>query len=228
MTHQNNIEIEIKALLGSMTASKQLIAKIFSLDSRAKLFKKSKQLNHYFVKGNLNKLIKNIDQYLNRKNVDVTIKTLRGLEKYSIRTRQQNAEIILVIKGTLDQTSSENGTARVELELSFPQLTLQQLDRILIESDFEYQAKWSREREEYQYKDLTICIDKNAGYGYLAEFEKVITDPKSLDSAKKYIRDQMKLLGVVELDQSRLERMFAFYNQNWEKYYGSDETFVIE
>jgi hypothetical protein len=37
------------------------------------------------------------------------------------------------------------------------------LDKKLLDSDFEYQAKWSREREEYRSKNgINITIDKNA------------------------------------------------------------------
>jgi hypothetical protein len=38
----------------------------------------------------------------------------------------------------------------------------------------------------------------------------------------------MKELGVKELDQKRLERMFAFYNTHWPEYYGTDKIFTIE
>jgi len=38
----------------------------------------------------------------------------------------------------------------------------------------------------------------------------------------------MAELGVAELPQDRLARMFDFYNQNWPDYYGTDKTFTIE
>jgi hypothetical protein len=38
----------------------------------------------------------------------------------------------------------------------------------------------------------------------------------------------MQELGVDELAQDRLARMFAHYNQNWPDYYGTDKTFTIE
>jgi adenylate cyclase class IV len=99
-----------------------------------------------------------------------------------------------------------------------------------LESGFKYQAKWSREREEYDYKGMNVCLDKNAGYGYLAEFEKVLQggDDSALASARAEIESVMRELGVAELPQDRLERMFAHYNQNWPDYYGTDKVFVIE
>ena len=116
----------------------------------------------------------------------------------------------------------------MEYEITFPNLTLDQLDQILLDSDFQYQAKWSRKREEYKYKDMTVCIDKNAGYGYLAEFEKVVTEPSMFEQVKQELRDEMSRLGVEELSQDRLERMFEYYNNNWREYYGTEKTFTIE
>jgi predicted adenylyl cyclase CyaB len=127
----------------------------------------------------------------------------------------------------VDDTTSSNGTARQEFE-SEVYLTLDQLDQILLDCGFEYQAKWSREREDYKYKDLNVSVDKNAGYGYLAEFESIIDDSAKADSVKEQIRKIMSDLGVLELPQDRLARMFDHYNKHWQDYYGTEKTFNIE
>jgi hypothetical protein len=43
-------------------------------------------------------------------------------------------------------------------------MTIEQLDKILLDSEFEYLSKWSRERQEYELPDIHISLDKNAGY----------------------------------------------------------------
>ena len=99
---------------------------------------------------------------------------------------------------------------------------------MILDSGFSYQAKWSREREEYAFKGATVCLDHNAGYGWLSEFEKVVGSESELASADASIRALMAECGVGELPQDRLERMFAFYNEHWPEYYGTDNIFVIE
>jgi predicted adenylyl cyclase CyaB len=146
---------------------------------------------------------------------------------FSVRTRWADGKVIFVVKATVDDTSSSNGTARQEFE-SEVSMTLEELDATLLDAGFEYQAKWSREREEYQYKGLNVTVDKNAGYGYLAEFESVITDPSEAENVKSHIRQIMSELGAQELNQDRLARMFEFYNKNWQDYYGTDKVFNIE
>ena len=107
-------------------------------------------------------------------------------------------------------------------------MSLDNLDERLLDAGLLYQAKWSREREEYTLGDTQICLDKNAGYGYLAEFEKISDNPAQAQQLKGELYSLMSELEVVELPQDRLERMFAFYNSNWRDYYGTDRVFNVE
>src|SRR5690606_5968193 len=139
---------------------------------------------------------------------------------FSIRTRQKDDQVLLVVKASVDEGTSANTVSRLEFEEPV-NLSLEELDQILLDSGFSYQAKWSRERGEYAYKGINVCLDKNAGYGYLAEFEKILDDESLVNAARDEIAEIMRELGVEELPQDRLERMFAHYNQNWTDYYGT-------
>ena len=223
----NTYEIEIKSLLGSSENADKLIESMKAGDPAFKSLGKHKQLNHYFIGGNTILLDRNIVDRLPEKKRENFRKIIKSAKDFSVRTRQADNNILIVIKATVDDTTSSNGTARIEFE-SQVDLSLEQLDQILLESGFKYQAKWSRDREEFQFKSLNVTVDKNAGYGYLAEFEKVIQDPALVDETKTFIRDSMKVLGLEELAQDRLERMFAFYNNNWHDYYGTEKVFNID
>ena len=60
------------------------------------------------------------------------------------------------------------------------------------------------------------------------QFERVVDDSSKVESARSELKAFMEKLGVEELPQERLERMFAFYNAHWPEYYGTDKIFVIE
>jgi len=150
------------------------------------------------------------------------------LGKHSVRTRYVDGNSILVVKLSVDATTSSNGIQRMEWEHVFEGMKIEKLDDILLQSDFEYQAKWSRERVEYKFDNVNVCLDKNAGYGYLVEFEMVIENPEDTERAEENIRGIMARVGVEELPQDRLARMFDYYNQNWRDYYGTEKTFTIE
>jgi len=222
-----NYEIEIKSLLGGREEADELIGKMKDADPNFQSLGKHKQLNHYFVKGDLQSLKSKLFQHLPEDKQKQFDDLAMQAKDFSVRTRWADGKIIFVIKATVDDTTSSNGTARREFE-SEVDLKLEELDQLLFDSGFEYQAKWSREREEYQYKNLSVSVDKNAGYGYLAEFESVIDDQTLADPTKTAIRQMMADLGIKELAQDRLGRMFDHYNSHWQEYYGTDKIFNIE
>ncbi len=220
-------EIEIKTLLGEKGQADVLKKHMHELDPSCAVISTNKQLNHYFTGGNLENLFAKT-QYLFSD--EVREKFSHIAEKgtnFSVRTRQKDNTVLLVVKASVDTGTSSNAVSRLEFEEPVA-CSLDTLDTHVLEAGFTYQAKWSREREEYAYKGANVCIDKNAGYGYLAEFEKVVHDESMLAQVREEIDLLMQELGVTELPQDRLERMFAFYNTHWPEYYGTDKTFIIE
>lgn len=220
-------EIEIKSLLGDKKKADTLVRGMKALDKRTKLVKKQKQLNHYFIGGNIGNLYASVKNLLSAKKQGELKDIIERGSDFSIRTREVDGHVRLVLKASLSDDTSANGVSRVEFDEKIPKKTLAELDELLLNAGFSYQAKWSRERKEYTCKGVTVCIDKNAGYGYVAEFEKMIPEKNEEGSVKNEIRELMNALSCMELAQDRLERMFAFYNTHWPEYYGTDKTFVI-
>jgi len=220
-------EVEIKSLLGSPERAEEVRQAMKKADPSCKLLSKNKQLNHYFEGGTIQELALAVSSHLSQdaraKLADVAARA----KSFSVRTRDKDGEVLIVVKASVDDTTSENGIARIEFEETVP-LSLAELDGLVVSAGFTYQAKWSREREEYLCKGVNVTLDKNAGYGWLAEFERVVDDPEKLVAARDEIRALLAELGVEELPQDRLERMFAFYNAHWQEYYGTDKIFVVE
>ena len=220
----NQYEIEIKSLLGSTEKAAQLKEKI--IEKGGVFHKSHKQLNHYFVVKDAGLLKEKLVACINPRDQASFNNILAEGDNFSVRTRDADGKVLLVIKASIGSDTSANGVSRMEFE-SEMKMTLDELDQLLLDASLEYQAKWSREREEYHLGDINICLDKNAGYGYLAEFEKIVTDRTQVDSVKSELQELMKEFEVEELPQSRLERMFTYYNDHWRDYYGTDKIFNI-
>ncbi|MBI2618318.1 hypothetical protein HYW58_02620 [Candidatus Kaiserbacteria bacterium] len=223
----HSYEIEIKSLLGSSEHAEKLRQKMKEVDSQTALLSRHKQLNHYFTAGDVKKLAPLVAQKLSKKNRKELQTMIEKGSEFSVRTREADGDVLLVVKASIDEGTSSNTVSRIEFEAPVP-ITLDALDRLVLDAGFSYQAKWSREREEYVCKGAHVCIDRNAGYGYVAEFEKVIDNETDTKRAKEELHRLMKLLNAEELPQDRLERMFAHYNAHWQEYYGTDKVFVIK
>jgi adenylate cyclase class IV len=248
----HSYEIEIKSLLGNKESADKLLASMKEKDPGLVEVGTHKQLNHYFVGGDLKKLYENVKEVIEPDKKDILKNLVEKAKDFSLRTRWADGKVILVIKASVDDTTSSNGTARLEWESAVTLLlpkeeysaqqgevvgeknidAFNKLDNLVLKSGFAYQAKWSRERQEFLYhpghREISVSIDKNAGYGYLSEFEVVVNDESKADEVKSFIRETMSDLGIEELPQDRLARMFDFYNKNWGDYYGTDKIFNIE
>lgn len=227
MFRMSQYEIEVKTLLGEKENADALKQKMSELDPSCTLTSANKQLNHYFTGGDLKELFEKTKHLFTDEVAEKFHHIAEKGKEFSVRTRQKDDTVLLVVKASVDDGTSSNAVSRLEFEEQV-QCTLDELDALVLAAGFSYQAKWSREREEYAYKGANVCIDRNAGYGYLAEFEKVVGDDAVLEDVRTEIDGLMAELGVFELPQDRLERMFAFYNEHWPEYYGTDKTFIIE
>jgi adenylate cyclase class IV len=220
-------EVEIKSLLGSSERADELRKKMKEADPTCELESRNYQLNHYFEGGTLTKLAEVVAPHISGVG-EIKLDDLATRAKdFSVRSRQKDDTVLLVIKVSVDDSTSANGVARIELEEKVS-LTLDELDKLVLSAGFSYQAKWSREREEYLCKGVNVTLDKNAGYGWLAEFERVVDSQEKVGEANHTIRNLMQELEVFELPQERLERMFKHYNEHWQEYYGTDKVFTIE
>ncbi len=223
----HSYEVEIKSLLGSSARADEVRSAMKRLDPDCELESKNKQLNHYFKNGTLAKLLEVTGPQLTASAHSKLADMAKNSKEFSVRTRDKDSTVFLVVKAAMDDTTSANGIARMEFEEETP-LTLETLDALVLSSGFEYEAKWSRDREEYVCKGVNVTLDKNAGYGWLAEFERVVDDESKLGEAQTQVRALMAKLGVHELPQDRLARMFAYYNTHWQEYYGTEKIFTIE
>lgn len=225
----NKYEIEIKTLLGSEEKAEELRNKLREKNGELEAIGQGSQLNHYFnTPTDLEKFSNHLKSFIPEDHQESFDKIITEGKNISIRTRDANGTVSFVIKASIDDHSSSNGVSRMEFEVPIADKTLDELDQVVLGAGLTYQAKWSRQREEYRSGDINITIDKNAGYGYLAEFERVIEDIAEAPRVKDELLAFMDELGVKELPQDRLERMFSHYNLSWPEYYGTDKIFNIE
>lgn len=220
-------EVEVKSLLGEKERADALKARMCELDPECSCVATNKQLNHYFDGGDIRALFEATKHLFAAHEQEQFQRIVLNGTEFSVRTRQKDDTVLLVVKASMDEGTSANTVSRMEFEEPVS-VSLDELDELVRGAGYEYQAKWSREREEYVYKGTNVCLDRNAGYGYLAEFERIVESEDLLAEARKAIDEVMGELGAEELSQDRLARMFDHYNQNWPEYYGTDKTFSIE
>lgn len=221
-------EIEVKSLLGSRDEKERVRGSLPRLDPRARVVETSSQRNHYFFVPDTGALYEAIAPLCSPEKAAELQSILAEGREFSVRTRLLNDQLVFVIKASIEDTNSVNGITRREFEVFLPEeYTLDTLDERLLNIGCSYHTKWSREREAWQCQNTTVCLDYNAGYGYVAEFERVVSEHEDAEQAKRDIYALMEELGVIELPVDRLERMFQYYTRHWPEYYGTNKIFTV-
>jgi hypothetical protein len=108
------------------------------------------QKNHYFEGGSLGGLAEIFLSLVGEEDRVKLADIQSKAKSFSVRTRGTPTQTIIVVKATVNDESSLNGTARIEWEVDLFPMTLEDMDTKVLEAGFIYQAKWSREREGYE------------------------------------------------------------------------------
>jgi predicted adenylyl cyclase CyaB len=219
-------ELEIKCLLNeSNVMDKQKLSFLMSfLNTNYSRVGESSQLNHYFAKLENNIDAQSLFTELNKLGFPIPDDLSVDFTKASVRTRQTDTETILVIKEGKDPL---NGGDRREIEFMVAGLPIHVLDECLISVGFSLDTKWSRSRITYTSDGVTVCVDKNAGYGYIIEIEKMFKDDSDTTQALDELKTTAKVLGLYLLPKERLSKMYEFYRKNWQDFYLTDNYFCI-
>lgn len=229
MAVTQQFEVEVKVLLGDQSAAEEFVSKLRSADPTLSVHSQSSQLNHYFDQdGKPAKLLEMVKSSLTAEDYASLQDIVETAERFALRTRQDDGGVRLVIKAAKGDEDEQHAVQRLEGDYLTDEVSIDHLDRLILEAGYSYLSKWSRQRTTYQYKSYTVCIDRNAGYGHLAEFEKLVDGEDQAEQAKAEILQEITRLGVEELPQDRLGRMFAHYNEHWPEYYQTDKTFTVE
>lgn len=228
MEGSKQFEVEVKTLLGSEKNVQAFLTKLRQADQNLSELRTSDQLNHYFKPGgDTLKLAASLRPHLSDEDFASLSQMLADYKSFALRTRLQNGTVLLVVKAASGDEDDQHALSRAEGEYEVALDSIEALDELIVEAGFDYLSKWSRHREEYRYKDYTVCIDRNAGYGYLAEIEQLVDSETEASEARQAILAELTSLDLEELSQERLGRMFAHYNKHWPEYYQTDKTFTV-
>lgn len=212
-------EVEVKALIRDYDVIKSKLLK------EGYIYKNREcQLNHYFNYDDysLAYLFNNLRTYLTTdQELDLSNVIGKG-SNLSIRTRSINEkETYFITKYSIFDENSSNGSIRKEYEVLL-EMPLVNLDNLLLDAGLNYRSKWSRQRELFIKDTITATIDLNAGYGYLLELEILTNELEGTQQIKKQLLQELATLELEELDSCLLTYMFNYYENNWEKFYGTN------
>ena len=103
---------------------------------------------------------------------------------------------------------------REEIEIKFDKDEFEKLEKLFLSLGFNVQIKWFRKRFEFQWKDITVCLDFTKGYGYIIELEKM-TSESNKEKEYENLKQKLKSLNVNITSKEEFNKKFLEYKENW-------------
>ncbi len=106
-------------------------------------------------------------------------------------------------------------SAREEIELKLPRGAFENLQKIFSELGFGVEIKWFRQRKQFDWSSIKVCLDYTKGYGYIIELEKKVPEEEKLETLKE-LEDKFSELGIEVTPKSEFNEKYAEYKNNWQ------------
>ena len=103
---------------------------------------------------------------------------------------------------------------REEIEIKLERDEFENVERLFLALGYNVDIKWFRKRFEFDWEEITVCLDFTKGYGYIIELEKMCSkDDKEREVES--LKEKLKFLNVEATPREEFERKFKEYKDNW-------------
>ncbi|MDO8571455.1 MAG: CYTH domain-containing protein [bacterium] len=104
--------------------------------------------------------------------------------------------------------------AREEIEIHFDKNDFNKLETIFSLAGLPVKIKWFRKRYEFQWGDITVCIDDTKGYGRIIELEKMANEEEK-ESVITELKEAFNTLHLKQTPLDEFKKRFAYYEKHW-------------
>ncbi|VVB79822.1 ADP-ribose pyrophosphatase [uncultured archaeon] len=106
--------------------------------------------------------------------------------------------------------------AREELEIKLTKEDFEKVQELFAILNYGVSIKWLRDRKQFDWEGIKVCLDLTKGYGYIIELEKIGSE---LDKVRilEELRQKFIELRVPLTPREEFERKFEDYKNNWQE-----------
>jgi len=106
--------------------------------------------------------------------------------------------------------------AREEVEIKFGKDDFERMAALFASLGYGVKIKWFRDRRQFDWDGIKVCLDSTKGYGFIVELER-LTSPERKETELKLLRAKLAELDVAPTPKEEFEKRFEHYSKNWRK-----------
>ena len=103
---------------------------------------------------------------------------------------------------------------REETEIKFDKNDFEKIEELFNKIGVNIKIKWFRNRHEFNWDGIKVCVGYTRGYGYILELEKM-SDENNKEKALEELKEKLKLLNIQLTSKEEFEKKFEYYKNNW-------------
>lgn len=108
---------------------------------------------------------------------------------------------------------------REEIEIPVQREDFEKLEKLLNALGFSVKIKWFRQRSQFDWNGIKICLDFTKGYGHIIELEKLCSESEAEQSLSE-LKTKMAELGIAITPKEVFDKKFRYYEENWKELTG--------
>jgi len=105
---------------------------------------------------------------------------------------------------------------REEVEIKLPPEAFEKLEQLFKSLGYGIEIKWLRDRKQFEWQGIKVCLDNTKGYGHILELEK-LSSPENQQSALDELKQKFRTLNLDITPKEIFEQKFNHYKQNWKQ-----------
>ncbi len=104
--------------------------------------------------------------------------------------------------------------AREEIEIKFNKEEFEKLEKLFNALGNNVKIKWFRERNQFDWNGIKVCLDYTKGYGHIIELERLSNEHEKLKNIE-LLKQKFKELDLEITPKEEFENKFNYYEKNW-------------
>jgi len=101
-----------------------------------------------------------------------------------------------------------------EIEIFTKREDFEKLERFLNKLGHEVKIKWLRNRNQFDWNGIKVCLDYTKGYGYIIEFEKMGSE-ENKEKILEELQIKFNELNIPLTSKEEFTNKYNYYKENW-------------
>ncbi|MEA1909706.1 MAG: CYTH domain-containing protein [Patescibacteria group bacterium] len=105
---------------------------------------------------------------------------------------------------------------REEIEIVFDRDNFEKLEELFLTLGHSVNIKWFRNRHQFDWNGVKVCLDYTKGYGYVIELE-MMGDEDNKEELLDDLKSKFEELGIGITPKKEFGQKFEHYKENWKE-----------